>query len=344
MKHFKGSILLTIIGIILAYFWGIKHVHSNGLLSVFVVLFLAILEVTLSFDNAVVNAMKLEKMSPIWQRRFLTWGIIIAVFGMRLLFPIVIVSIFSGLSILSTFNLAIENVTEYTKYLHLAHVPLVTFGGAFLLILALQFFINQEKEVYWLKPFEKAFAFLNKIPFVTVILTCAVIFTLTCFVPQDLKMIIYKSGGAGILTFLAIHKLSELLEKFSEKRQSNLTETVAKQGFVSFIYLELIDASFSLDGVLGAFAISKDIIIIMIGLSIGAMFVRSLTVFMVEKKTLKQFKFLESGAHWAILLLALIMFVSVKQEVPEVVTGLSGLLIVGSSFVASIMDNKKANN
>lgn len=344
MSHFRGSIFITFIGIILAYLWGANHVHANGLLSVFIVLFLAILEVTLSFDNAVVNAMKLEKMSKIWQQRFLTWGIVIAVFGMRLLFPIFIVSIFSKLSLLSTFNLAIENVTEYTKYLHLAHVPLVSFGGAFLLILALQFFINQQKDVYWLKPLEKSFAFLNKIPFASVILTCLVIFILSCFIPDNMKMIVYKAGGAGILVFLAIHKLSELLEKISEKKQNNLTENVAKQGFISFIYLELIDASFSLDGVLGAFAISKDIIIIMIGLSIGAMFVRSLTVFMVEKKTLKQFKFLESGAHWAILLLALIMFISVKHEVPEIVTGLSGLLILGSAFIASIIDNKKVNN
>ena len=91
MTHFKGSIFITLIGIILAYFWGVNHIHANGFLSVFVVLFLAILEVTLSFDNAVVNAMKLEKMSKIWQQRFLTWGIVIAVFGMRLLFPIFIV-------------------------------------------------------------------------------------------------------------------------------------------------------------------------------------------------------------------------------------------------------------
>lgn len=106
------------------------------------------------------------------------------------------------------------------------------------------------------------------------------------------------------------------------------------------MYLELIDASFSLDGVLGAFALSKDIIIISIGLAIGAMFVRSLTVMLVEKKTLAQFLYLEHGAHWAIGALAIIMLISTEIEVPEVVTGLIGLVFIVLSLVSSILHNK----
>lgn len=110
---------------------------------------------------------------------------------------------------------------------------------------------------------------------------------------------------------------------------------------ISFIYLELIDASFSLDGVLGAFALSKDIIIISIGLAIGAMFVRSLTIMLVEKKTLAQFIYLEAGAHWAIGALSILMLVSAVREVPEVLTGLIGLLFIVGAFISSIMHNKK---
>jgi hypothetical protein len=105
--------------------------------------------------------------------------------------------------------------------------------------------------------------------------------------------------------------------------------------------LELIDASFSLDGVLGAFAISKDIIIISIGLAIGAMFVRSLTIMLVEKKTLKQFLYLEHGAHWAIGALACLMLISTVKELPEVVTGGIGLAFIVAALISSVLHNRK---
>ena len=107
---------------------------------------------------------------------------------------------------------------------------------------------------------------------------------------------------------------------------------------------KLIDASFSLDGVLGAFALSHDIIIITLGLCIGAIFVRSLTVMLVEKKTLKSFVYLESGAHWAIGILAIIMFISTYKEIPEVVTAVSGLLIILASLYSSVKYNKQEEN
>ena len=82
------------------------------------------------------------------------------------------------------------------------------------------------------------------------------------------------------------------------------------------------------------------VVIIMIGLGIGAMFVRSLTVMMVEKKVLKQFLYLEHGAHWAIGALSLIMLVSTRYEVPEVVTGLIGLIFILGAFYSSVKHNK----
>ena len=110
------------------------------------------------------------------------------------------------------------------------------------------------------------------------------------------------------------------------------------------MYLELIDASFSLDGVLGAFALSHDIVIITLGLCIGAIFVRSLTIMLVQKKTLKNFVYLESGAHWAIGVLATLMFISTFHHVPEVITGLLGLGFIVSAFISSLLHNKKEKN
>ena len=157
----------------------------------------------------------------------------------------------------------------------------------------------------------------------------------------SIRQSVFTSGVCGIITYLVIDGLAEWLEKRQEERAKLCAESVKCSGLVGFLYLELIDASFSLDGVLGAFALSKDILIITIGLFIGAMFVRSLTIMLVEKKTLAQYLYLEHGAHWAIGFLAVVMFISTRMEVPEWVTGGAGLVIVGSAFIASVIHNRK---
>lgn len=339
IKHFKGSVFVTIIGIIAAYLWGVQKHPEHAFLCVFIVLFLSILEITLSFDNAVVNAMKLEKMTEKWQHRFVTWGILIAVFGMRFLFPIVVVSVFSGLTIPQVAQLAVNDVDKYTHYLEMCHAPLVTFGGAFLFMLFSSYFCSEHKEVHWIKPVETLIQKLHTIKSVEVVMTLSLIWLTQMYAPEPTRLNITLAGISGIIMYLLIDGISHTLEKIEEKK-SELTGNAVKLGFVGFVYLELIDASFSLDGVLGAFAISKDIIIITIGLAIGAMFVRSLTLYMVEKKTLQEFLYLEHGALWAIGFLSLIMFLSTKMEVPEVVTGLTGLIIVGWAFVDSVRHNK----
>jgi hypothetical protein len=164
------------------------------------------------------------------------------------------------------------------------------------------------------------------------------------FQPAPIRLNVIYSGLAGIIIYLLIETISNKLEELEEKKEqqdcSNSAKAVACTGFVSFMYLELIDASFSLDGVLGAFALSHDIVIITIGLAIGAMFVRSLTIMFVEKETLDEFIYLEHGAHWAIGLLAILMLVSTVKSVPEVITGLSGLALIIASLIASIKYKK----
>lgn len=340
IKYFKGSFIITFIGIILAYLWGEHSQPGSGFLCLFIVAFLSILEVTLSFDNAVINAIKLEKMNQKWRHRFLTWGIAIAVFGMRLLFPILVVAFFSGLSIAGVAKLALYDVDKYAHYLHLVHAPLVTFGGAFLFMIFCSYFFHEEKEVNWLPGIEKALLKLNTVKYVDVIFALLALMILQKFIPQEQKLTVLMAGFTGIILYLVVDSISNLLEKAAEKKAQIMGEA-AKLGFIGFLYLELIDASFSLDGVLGAFAISKDIIIICIGLAIGAMFVRSLTIYMVDKNTLKEYLYLEHGAHWAIGFLAVIMFISTRIEIPEVITGGTGLVIVSAAFISSILHNKK---
>ena len=341
LKYFISSYLVTILGLVGAYLWG-EHVHNGtGLTCVFIAFVLAILEVSLSFDNAVVNAMKLENMSEKWHHRFITWGILIAVFGMRFVFPLAVVAIFAKLNILTVLDMALNDVNQYAHYLELTHAPIVTFGGAFLLMLFLDYFTEKEKEVHWIPFIEKKIQCLSCIKGVCTLITLGLLGLLMLKIEPAMQMNVLKSGIAGIITYLAIDGLAEWLEKKQEERAKLCADTVKCSGLVGFLYLELIDASFSLDGVLGAFALSKDILIITIGLFIGAMFVRSLTIMLVEKKTLKQFCYLEHGAHWAIGTLAILMFVSTFAHVPEVVTGLLGLAFILSAFVCSIIQNRK---
>ncbi len=336
-KFFRGSFIIAIIGFVCAYLWAEFHIApGSGPKMLFITLCLCILEITLSFDNAVVNAMILEKMTPKWQQRFLTWGIAIAVFGMRFLFPVIIVSIFSKLNMLETVKLAIEDVAQYSHYLHIAHAPLLAFGASFLMMVGLAYFFDEIKHM-WIKPIEN-FTQKLKGKHIDAVLTVLAICAMVAIIPEEIRLKVGLSGLFGVVLFAAVRGLCSLLEKEQAKKAA---QGVASGGFLLFLYLEILDASFSLDGVLGAFAISKDIIIITIGLAVGAMFVRSLTIMLVKKKTLSEYIYLGSGAHYAILALSAIMFVSIVYEINEIITGCIGLFFVGSAFVTSLIENKK---
>ena len=345
LEYFLGSYIITVVGLAGAYFWG-EHVHpGTGFACMFIALVLGVLEVSLSFDNAVVNAMKLEKMSHKWRHRFLTWGIAIAVFGMRFLFPILVVSIFAKLGMIEVAKIAMTDADKYAHYLHLTHAPIVTFGGMFLIMLFLNYFFNHKKDVHWIRRIEEPMSHLDHIKGIEVIIALFMLIATQNFVPTEQKIHVMLAGMGGIITYLMIDGITHFLEKHEEMRAAKCAvQAGGCTGLISFIYLELIDASFSLDGVLGAFALSKDIIIITIGLSIGAMFVRSLTIMLVEKKTLAQFLYLEHGAHWAIGALACLMLISTVKEVPEVVTGLIGLGFIIAALISSVVHNKKLEN
>ena len=116
--------------------------------------------------------------------------------------------------------------------------------------------------------------------------------------------------------------------------------TAVKSGLAGFLYLETLDASFSFDGVIGAFAITHDIIIIAIGLGVGAMFVRSMTLMLVDKGTLGEFRYLEHGAFYAIGALSALMYIGTLMEVSEIITGLIGAGFIVLALYSSIRYNK----
>jgi uncharacterized protein len=331
MQHFRLSILITILCLAAAFFWG-------GMVGVFIAVILGILEISLSFDNAVVNASVLKRMNARWQHYFLTWGILIAVFGMRLVFPVLIVSVATGLDFISVAQMALKDPATYSQHLNSAHVQISAFGGMFLLMVFFNFILDDAKELHWLGRIEERVSALGKLKAIEVILSLALLLIIQEWLPQEIRLEALVAGISGLILFVIVDSLAEL---FEEDKQGELAfETVKKAGVMSFIYLEVLDASFSFDGVIGAFAITQDVVIIMLGLAIGAMFVRSLTVYLVNKGTLDEYVFLEHGAHYAIGVLAGIMLASMRYHISEVITGSIGAILIALSVFSSISYNK----
>lgn len=355
MKHFLFDIIFTVICLLLAAWWGFSHGGVTAALSALAItLILAVLEISLSFDNAVVNASILKGWNDFWKKIFLTVGILIAVFGMRLVFPIVIVSVTANLGFTEVITLALNSPKEYAAHLSAHHAEISAFGGMFLWLVFLKF-IFEDKDIQWFGWLERKLIRLGKVDAMSTFVAIAMLMLSLTWVDEAKKNAILLAGIWGILVYLGVNVLSSLLEgnddeenepnakgaDLAQVSSTGASSAILKGGIAGFIYLEVLDASFSFDGVIGAFAITNDVIIIMLGLAIGAMFVRSMTLFLVDKGTLNEFVFLEHGAHYAIGALAIIMLLSMRFHIPELVTGLVGVGFIGLSVYNSIQYRRR---
>lgn len=338
-KYFSGSIFSAVLGLFLAWFIGYYYSQSlsGAIQAVFICAVLAILEVSLSFDNAIVNAAILKDMTPLWRHRFLTWGMIIAVFGMRLVFPIAIVSVLGSMSPWEALRLATFEPQQYADLMLRSHVQISAFGGAFLMMVCLKYFYNANKELHWIRAIEEPAALLGRVEAIELAITILFVIVLSHYIAPEDKLPYIVSALWGLFVFVMVDGISAFLEG----ENAGAGKDLEKASLGMFLYLEVLDASFSFDGVVGAFAITNNFYIIMIGLSIGAFFVRSLTIMFVEKNTLGTFDFLEHGAFYAIGLLASIMLLGPFVHIPEWVTGLSGAIVIGLSLIASIARAKQ---
>lgn len=338
-KYFVSSAIVTLVCLVIAAYDGYVRGDLSGLgKALTIALLLGILEVSLSFDNAVVNATVLREMSHKWQQRFLTWGMVIAVFGMRFVFPILIVAMTAKLGFVEVARLALGNPEEYAHHLHEAHVAISAFGGTFLMMVFLKYFVDHEKETHWLARIERKMASIGRFETVQTIITGTLLLGLVHYTVAPAEQLAALTAGVvGVLSYLAVDGLGKL---FADNQAA---ERTGAAGAASFLYLEVLDASFSLDGVIGAFAMTKDIVLIAAGLTIGAMFVRSLTIMMVRQGTLEAYRFLEHGAHYGIGALATIMMLSMNRNVhiPELVTGLIGAAFIALAIWSSLRANKR---
>ncbi|MET8681184.1 DUF475 domain-containing protein [Streptomyces sp. NPDC004647] len=357
LRTFGWSFAVTAVGLAAAA-WG------WGWQAFGVVLILSILEISLSFDNAVVNAGVLKKMNAFWQKIFLTIGILIAVFGMRLVFPVVIVAISAKVGPIEAVQLAIDEPDQYKALVTDAHPAIAAFGGMFLFMIFLDF-IFEDRDIKWLGWIERPLAKLGKVDMLSVcIALIALLGTAMTFATQahqstghaDKSATVLLSGVAGLITYLIVGGLSGHFEnklEEEEEREHEAEEQAKKAGkdpsmiglagkaaFFMFMYLEVLDASFSFDGVIGAFAITNQIFWMALGLGIGAMYVRSLTVYLVRQGTLDDYVYLEHGAHYAIGALAVILLITIRYEINEIITGLVGVVLIAGSFWSSVRRNR----
>jgi hypothetical protein len=337
MKDFYFSFLATLVCLILAAWWGEAHGISM-LAAIWIVCVLGILEISLSFENAVVNASILKDMDALWQTLFLTLGIFIAVFGMRLVFPIVIVAVATGLDTMSVIQMALDNPEEYARHLEDSNAGISAFGGTFLLLIFLSFIFNADRKLHWLGKAEEKLAQLGKVRAIDILIVLTVLLCLYKWLPLEDKdrMTVLAAGLLGAVLFIALNSLDHFFRKEGSGESSDVGKAVRRNGLTAFLYLEVLDASFSFDGVIGAFAISRDVVIIMLGLAIGAVFVRSMTIHLVHRGTLEHYVFLEHGAHYAIGALAIIMLIGITAHPPALVTGLIGVIFIALSLISSV--------
>jgi hypothetical protein len=337
-KHFRSSVATTVVGLIIAFGIGLFEGGSQAAAfkALIICAVLGVLEISLSFDNAVVNATVLKDMTPLWQHRFLTWGMLIAVFGVRLVLPLAIVSIMASIGPWDALMMAATAPDQYAELMQKLHVPVAAFGGTFLILVALRYFLDPEKESHWVPHVEKPLVHLGKLRAIEIVTVAGGLYAVSLALPPDSRFL--SAGIAGLVLFVVIDWIGSILEGSGDTQTSKSLE---RASIGSFLYLEVLDASFSFDGVVGAFAITHNLFIITIGLGIGAMFVRSITIALVEKGTLAEFIYLEHGAFYAIGALGTIMISGAFFHIPELITALLGVALIGLALLSSVRHNRE---
>ncbi len=339
ISYLKWPLIVTAAGLILSGWLGLATLGTaSGVMSFLLIgVVLAALEISLSFDNAIVNANKLVEMTPEWQRRFLTWGILIAVFGMRIVFPLAIVAIFAWVNPFEAMRMALADPDEYSRIIGGAHGPIAAFGGTFLMMVALKFFLDEDKSVDWIKVLECRLRKCGSVRGFEIAVVLSIVVVISETLPDHKQGVFLYAAIMGLLVFTLVDGLGTFLDQSSKKA----TQLGVRGGLGAFLYLEVLDASFSFDGVIGAFALTTNILLIAIGLGIGAMYVRSMTIMLVEKGTLQHFRYLEHGAFYSIFALSVIMFLQSLMHIPETLTGFVGIGLIGFSLLSSIRHNKR---
>lgn len=315
---------------------------AMGPAALLTVAILTVLEVTFSFDNAVVNSKLITRLSPVWQRAFMTFGILIAVFVVRFALPIFIVQIAAGLSFIDVVTLAVNQPDVYAHHLDEAGPMIDAFGGTFLLMIGIGYFLDSEKDVHWIGWLESRLAPLGRFDNITIFVMIAVAVVAFFTVDDAYHTPVFVAAIIGVLLHVGLDLFGAAFGDPEENVSGKATALVGAAAAIMFVRLEILDASFSFDGVIGAFAITTAVLVIMAGLGAGAMWVRSMTVHLVRAGTLAKYRYLEHGAHWAILFLGVVMLLKLyRVHLPEWLVGSLGVVFIGLAVASSVVQQRR---
>jgi hypothetical protein len=301
--------------------------------AILIVLGLALFESITSIDNAIINAEVLQGMQP-WARRwFITWGILIAVFVVRGALPWLIVWVMTpGLGPWEAFTASLTGDPAALKAIQDSSPVLLMGGGVFFVFLFCHWIFLEPKK-YGL-PVERLFARQGAWFYAVVSIALTVI---VWFALNESPMLAF-GAVVGSSAFFITHGF----KRYAEEQETRLLSGEAHMSDIGkILYLEVIDLTFSIDGVVGAFAFTLAVPLILLGNGIGAIVVRQLTVYGVDR--IKKYVFLKNGAMYSVFVLGCVMLAhGFGYHVPEWLTPLATFIIVGYFFFKSRWQAKKA--
>jgi len=344
----------TIAALAIYGLFAVWAVFTHNLAELQIVAVLAVFEVVLSFDNAIVNAKVLRRLDEDWQRYFLTVGIFVAVIGMRLIVPLATVSIGGHVNPVRAAVMAVADPREYAMYVQRAHLAVIVFGGIYLLQIILSFFLNADAEgnATWLKPLEWPLGWLGmRVNPRLLVPACslATVGLLTLRWPGHLTAVLV-SGVSSVMLHQLVSELSARFEQHAEEAETaedtseqQAQRTLGRIDWVMlslFLYLELQDATFSFDSVFGGFAFTLVVPLIMLGSGIGALYVRAMTIHIAQRGVLDEFQYLANGAYWAIGVLPFAMWF----EWPEYVPAVTSTSLIAAALLHSLYANRRGGS
>lgn len=294
------------------------------------ILGLSLFETISSIDNAIINATVLGGMAPRARRWFLTWGILFAVFVVRGLLPWLIVWMtLPGLGPGGAFMAALSSDPKVTESVEKSAPILLMGGGVFLVLLFLHWLFLEPKK-YGI--FGERFFFEKGVWFYAV---ASLFLAVTVWFSLRIGDLLAFSAIIGSTVFFITHGFKENAERQEKRLIGGAMSDVAK-----ILYLEVIDMTFSIDGVLGAFAFTLSVPLIIAGNGLGAFVVRQITVGNVER--IKRYRYLKNGAMYSILFLGAVMICDgFGLTIPQWISPLLTFGVVGFFFGKSLLELRR---
>lgn len=303
------------------------------LTAIFTIIGLVLFEAVSSVDNAIINAEVLSTMGKRARRWFLTWGMFIAVFLVRGLLPFLIIWAFNrSLSAGQIMSAAWSSDPLVQDSIQKSAPILLVAGGVFLLFLFLHWLFLEDKRL-GLPRTEKFFMSKGVWFYAVVSILLAII---SWFALQESNLMGFGAVVGSSLFFIT-HGFKQNAEQHEKKLLGSAQSDLSK-----LFFLEIIDTTFSIDGVLGAFAFTLSVPLILIGNGIGALVVRQVTIGNIER--IKKYVYLKNGAMYSVLVLGVVMILhSFGFHIPEYVSPLSTILIIGFFYWKSKVELKNSN-